>query len=322
MLLAATAVTVLMVAGSVTYYQYFARKRLLVSTTTSLYDTGLLDVIERAYESNHDIDVQFIPVGTGLAIQQAQRGDADLVIVHSPALERAFLKEGYGVSRKIIAYNFFTIVGPREDPASISGLDNVSKVLERIVEYGRDHKDRKVWISREDNSGTHAKEKYLWKGAGFNCTRLSEEPWFASPGGGMGETLLKAQELSLYTVSDTGTYLKYSKEGRINLVAFLAEDRDLLNVYSAIAVNQTRNKHVNFEIAVDFIKFLISAECQQLIESYGRDEYGQSLFRGTVAPLKQDPSPQVAQWIKSYSFLEGSECPPQYRDPRAPELYN
>ncbi|MEM2112508.1 MAG: substrate-binding domain-containing protein [Candidatus Bathyarchaeia archaeon] len=322
MIVAASFVTMLLIAGTIIYFQYFAMRRLMISTTTSLDDTGLLDVIEKAYESKHPlVDVQFIPVGTGIAIEHAQKGDVDLTLVHSPSMEKTFLEQGYGVCRKIIAYNFFTIVGPAEDPAEINGLNNVTEALMRIAQYGRNHAG-KIWISRGDNSGTHSKEQILWKTAGFNYTIISTEAWYASPGGKMGETLNKAEELSLYTLSDTGTYMKYSKDGLIHLTAFKTENKALLNVYSAIAVNQALHKQANFGDAINFIRFLVSEEGQQLIENYGKDEYGQSLFHAAVQPLKQNPPSEIVQWIESYAFFDDSECPPEYRDTRALDLYD
>jgi len=291
----------------------------MISTTTSLYDTGLLFEMERAYEAKYLIDLNFISVGTGIAIQHAQEGDVDLTLVHSPSLENEFLTQGYGVCRKIIAYNFFTVVGPSSDPANIGGL-NVTATLKNIAAYGRNQTGTKIWVSRGDNSGTHTKEQSLWKSAGFNYTIISAESWYASGGGKMGETLLKAEQFSAYTLADTGTYLKYSKDGRITLEDFITEEKALLNVYSVIAVNQTRHPYVKFDDAIAFIKYLISEEGQQLIENYGKNDYGQSLFYGAVQPLKQNPSSQIVQWIKSYAFINGVECPPQYIDGH-PELY-
>ena len=320
MILVAFIITVIIIAGTLVYFQFFTRKRLLISTTTSLDDTGLLGEIERIYEARYWIDLNFIPVGTGIAIQHAQNGDVDLTLVHSPSLEKDFLTQGYGVCRKIIAYNFFTVVGPVLDPAGIEGL-NVTAALKKIVAYGRNQTNIKVWFSRGDNSGTHTKEQSLWKSAGFNYTLISAESWYASGGGKMGETLLKAEQFSTYTLSDTGTYLKFLKDGRITLKAFITEEKALLNVYSAIAVNQTRHPQVKFDDAINFIKFLVSEEGQQLIENFGKNDYGKSLFYGTVQPLKQNPPSQIVQWIKSYAFINGAECPSQYIDGH-PELYS
>jgi len=320
MLIISAIATALIIGGTLAYVKYFFRTRLLVSTTTSLYDTKLLDEIEKIFEAQYSIDLQFISVGTGIAIQQAQNGDVDVTLVHSPSLEKTFLEGGYGVCRKIIAYNFFTIVGPQSDPAGIEG-SNVTEALKKIAAYGESQSGW-AFVSRGDGSGTHSKEQSLWKAAGYNYTLISQESWYASASGGMGETLLKAEEFSAYTLSDIGTYLKYQKDGRISMKAIITEEYSLLNVYSVIAVNQTRHQHVNFNDAITFIKFLVSDECQQLIEDYGKNDYGQSgrLFHGAVQLLEQNPSPQIAQWIKQYAFFEGSECPQQYRDGH-PELY-
>lgn len=319
-------ITILVIAGTFIYLNYFAKRRIIVSTTTSLYETDLLKAIETAFEAKHPINVQFISAGTGIAIEHARNGDADLILVHSPSQEKMLLQEGYGVSRKIIAYNFFTIVGPQNDPAQITGL-NVTEALKKIADYGINQTDPniKVWFSRGDNSGTHSKEQSLWKSAGFNYTIISAEAWYASAGAGMGETLLKAEEKSAYTLSDIGTYLKYyEKDHLITLKSHLRETYDLLNVYSAIAVNQTRQHHVNFDDVITFIKFLISDECQRLIEDFGKNDYGQSgrLFHAAANLVEQNSTEQIAQWIRKYAYIDNSECPPQYRDPRTIELYS
>jgi len=324
MIIIAVVVTALIISGTFAYVQLSARRRLLVSTTTSLYETGLLDEVEKAFEAKYLIDLQFTAAGTGIAIEQARNGDVDAVLVHAPSQEESFLKQGFGSCRKIIAYNFFTIVGPQNDPAHVSGL-NATDALKRIVDYGR-NQTGKVWFSRGDNSGTHTKEQSLWKSAKFNYTLISAETWYGNAGSGMGETLLKAEEFSAYTLSDIGTYLKYhEKDQRITLSSFIGEKYELLNVYSAIAVNQTRHKHVNFNDTITFIKFLTSDEGQQLIENFGKTDYGQSgrLFHSTVQLMKQN-STQIAQWITKYAFIgtPKSECPPEYRDRRVPELYS
>jgi len=326
MIIAAASITTIIITGTVIYFQYFARRRLIVSTTTSLYDTGLLNIIEEKFEKKYPVDLNFIPVGTGAAIENAKRGDADLILVHSPKLERFFLEEGYGVCRKIIAYNFFAIVGPESDPAGIKET-NTTEALKKIAEYGEGHTTKirsslPIWISRGDNSGTHNKEQSLWTTAGFDYTEISNKPWYDNAETGMGGTLLKAEEFSAYTLTDIGTYLKYVKDGRISLEVLVAETKDLLNVYSAIAVNQTKHFSVNFEDAITFIKFLISDEGQQLIENYGKNEYNQSLFYGAVQLLKQNSSLPIILWIKDYAFINGYECPPKYRDNRHPELYS
>ena len=325
MLTIAVITTVLIVSGTLIYGQYFTKRRLLVSTTTSLYETGLLDEVEKAFEAKYPIDLQFTAAGTGVAIEQAKNGDVDAVLVHSPSQELTFLQQGFGASRKIIAYNFFTIIGPQNDPAGISGA-NATEALKKIAEYGR-NQTSKVWISRGDNSGTHNKEQSLWKSAKLNYTTVSAESWYANAGGGMGETLLKANEFSAYTLSDIGTYLKYyEKDHTIALTSFIGEKYELLNVYSVITVNQTRHRHVNLNDTITFIKFLISDEGQQLIQDFGQADYGQSgrLFRAAVQLVVGDSTEQIAQWIRTYAFIgtPKAECPPLYRDSRHPELYS
>ncbi|HVP41096.1 MAG TPA: substrate-binding domain-containing protein [Candidatus Krumholzibacteriaceae bacterium] len=334
MMIIAIVVTALIISGTLAYFQFSSRRRLLISTTTSLWDTGLLTQVEKAFEAKYPIDLQFTAVGTGVAIEQGRNGDVDGVLVHAPSQEYTFLQQGYGVDRKIIAYNFFTIVGPQDDPAKISGL-NVTETLKAIAAYGRNQtahpQQAKVWVSRGDGSGTHTKEQSLWKLAKFNYTQISVESWYATPGGAMGETLLKAEEFSAYTLSDIGTYLTYhDKNHLITLSSFLGgmenQNYDLLNVYSVMAVNQTRQHHVNFNDTILFIKFLISDEGQQIIENYGQTDFGSSglLFRATVHLIAQNSSEQIAQWIRKYAFLgnPASECPSQYRDLHHPELYS
>ena len=306
------------VAGTTVYIKAFSKERLMVSTTTSLFDTGLLDTIEDEFESRCPIDLSFISVGTGLAITHARRGDADLILVHSPTQEHEFLTEGYGLCRKIIAYNYFAIVGPEEDSAEIHGLSDASQALSRIVEAGRNQ--QATWISRGDDSGTHTKERQLWTKAGYDWTLIRDEAWYQEASAGMGGTLKTANQFHAYTLTDMGTYLAYHKEGIITLKPHVTQGEQLLNVYSAIATNRTLHPNANFDTAITFIKYLISPEGQQIIADYGKDQYGQSLFNPAVQLLTQNTDPLTAQWIEDYAFFDGYECQPQYRDDY-PELY-
>ncbi len=330
LLTVAALATIVVVAGTFTYLNYFAKRRLIISTTTSLFDTGLLDEIEKRYEANHPVDIHIISAGTGIAIQHAKNGDADLCLVHAPSQEKAFLEQGWGVNRKIIAYNFFNIVGPADDPAQIRGKTTREALL-KILSYGRNMPDQsgttKIWVSRGDNSGTHTKEQNLWKAAGYNYTVISAEPWYASVGSGMGDTLNVADQKDAYTLSDLGTYLKFSKEGTISSVALVTTEESLLNVYSAMAVipasvtaNQTYHKSINYADAMEFIKYLTSPETQEFIENFGKADYGQSLFHGAVQPLKDNAPQPMVQWIKNAAYFSGTECPAQYRN-GYPELY-
>lgn len=291
--------------------------RLVVATTTSLYDTGLLDILEDVFEAESSIELYFISMGTGLAINHAKRGDADMILVHAPPKEFTFLEEGYGVCRKIIAYNFFTIIGPSDDPAQITKLAPI-EALTKLVEIGRQGKT--IWVSRGDDSGTHSKEKELWSISGFNCEDLKEEAWYMESGSGMGKTLLITNEFRGYTLSDMGTYLKYSVDDLIDLEMFVKSGKELLNVYSAIAVNPTANPKANFEGALTFIKFLISEEGQQLFSEYSKNIYPETLFYPAVELLKTQSDPILINWIEDFAYFDGSECPPEYRDAH-PELY-
>jgi tungstate transport system substrate-binding protein len=222
------------------------------------------------------------------------------------------MKDGYGVNRRIIAYNFFIIVGPREDPAKIKGL-NVEDALRKIVEIGE--KGEALWISRGDNSGTHVKEKFLWTAAGFNPEQLKDEQWYIEAGAGMGKTLLLANEIDAYTLSDIGTYLKYRKEKLVNLEIAVGESEELINIYSFIAVNPNKVKDVNFKAAMEFADFLTSSEGQNLIGQFGVKDFGRPLFQPAVKLLKKDVESEEVQWIKKHGFIDGEECPPQYRLP-------
>ena len=329
LLVVAVLATVVVVAGTLVYFNYVAKRRLIISTTTSLYDTGLLDEIEKRYEATHPVDINIISAGTGIAIEHAKNGDADVVLVHAPSQEKTFLEQGWGLNRKIIAYNFYTIVGPENDPAQLSGK-TASEALFNIVQYGRNMPDQsgttKIWVSRGDNSGTHTKEQALWKAAGYDYTEISKEPWYASVGSGMGDTLNVASQKTAYTLSDIGTFLKFEKEGTISSVALLTEEKSLLNVYSVMAVNQTisanqtYHESINYADAMEFIKYLVSPEAQQFIEDFGKSTYGQSLFIGAVQPLKDNAPQPIVQWIQDAAFFSGSECPTQYRS-SYPELY-
>jgi tungstate transport system substrate-binding protein len=283
---------------------------LVVSTTTSLYDTGILDYIEEVFEAEHDIDLYFISVGTGLAITHAQRGDADMILVHAPSQELSFLENGYGANRKIVAYNFFSIVGPEGDPAGIADMAP-NDALARLVEKGR--AGEATWVSRGDDSGTHTKEKALWGMAGFDVSALRDEDWYREAGSGMGTTLKIAEEVDAYTLTDMGTYLKYYTDGLISLEVQVGAGEELLNVYSALAINPVYNEDANLDDATTFMEFLASSEGQSIFETYGVDTYGTALFNPAVELLRSDPSSTIAQWIAGAAFFDGSECPEEYR---------
>ena len=294
------------------------KRRLVVSTTTSLYDTGILDEIEDVFEAENPVDIYFISVGTGLAITHAKRGDADMILVHAPSKELTFMEEGYGVCRKIIAFNFFAIIGPGDDPAGIKDL-SPAEALETLVEKGR--AGEAIWVSRGDDSGTHSKEKGLWATAGFDVSALREEDWYREAGTGMGKTLQIAGEFEAYTLTDMGTYLKYTKEGLVTMEVLVGAGKELINVYSAVAVNPEKNPDASFDDAVAFIEYLVSDEGQAIFNSYGVDTYGTALFNPAVELLKTGIDPVTAGWIEEAAYFDGSECPQQFRAGKT-ELYD
>jgi len=295
------------------------KTRLIVSTTTSLYETGFLDELKSKFEVKYpNMNVSFISQGTGLAIQTAMRGDADMILVHDPAAELKFLQGGYGVNRKIVAYNFFVIVGPSNDPAGIMGK-SPSDALKAIRSAGLN--GTAIWVSRGDSSGTYSKEKSLWKAIGLDVQQLRTEKWYLEAGSGMTATLKLANEKRGYTLSDTASYLLNLNNHNIDLVKLVTSGKSLLNVYSAIVdnpknVNMTK---ANFDGAMQLIRYLVSDDGQQLFADYGTSKYGNPLFGPYIKlvqsksdPLGNDPD-QLIQWIADYAFFEASECPQQFR---------
>jgi len=286
---------------------------LTVSTTTSLYETGLLDVLDTKFEEKYPaINVTFISQGTGLAIETAKRGDADMILVHDAVREKTFLEDGYGVNRKIIAYNFFVIVGPEDDPAYVEKMDPVDALL-AIKDAGE--AGDAIWVSRGDDSGTHAMEKRLWIAGGENATELRETNWYLERGAGMTATLALANEERAYTLCDMGSYLNNYVSGNIDLVILVQAGKETLNVYSALACDPQNPElsHVKFDESMKFIQFLVSGEVQDILADYGVDEFGQPLFNPAVEVLRDNTEPAIANWIKDAAFIDGSECPPDKR---------
>ncbi len=320
---------------------------LTVATTTSLYQTGLEDTpealangtvikddIKDSFQALYPwITVNFIAVGTGVAITDAESGSADMLLVHSPSQELPFLTGGYGVDRKIVAYNFFIIVGPASDPAHINGETNVTKAMIDIYTAAQNNNaqpanNQTLWFSRNDASGTNTKEISLWTAAGYNYTQLlTQTSWFKSTGTGMGPTLLAANyygNIGGYTLSDTGTYYAYYDRGDIQLKIQIQAQQSLLNVYSAIIDNpqNARLASTNFNASMTFVNWLVSNAGQQVISNYGVASYNMTLFNPFV-PLANNPTSNstLYGWIQSYAYINsvpvinanGTECPPQYR---------
>ncbi len=263
------------------------RGTLRVTTTTSLYATGLLDLLADEFQKKYPgVSVQFIPLGSGEALRRASLGDADAVTVHAPSLEDQYIEEGYLIDGRVFAYNHFIIVGPPEDPAEISGVDPV-EAMRRIYEAGE--RGDALFVSRGDNSGTHVKELSLWEAAGLDPRG---KPWYIESGSGMSQTLMLANEKRAYTLSDIGTYLKMS-ERLAELTILLDRGEELINIYSVYVVNPDKVPGVNSRLAKAFADFLVSDEAQELIGSYGTEKFGRPLFY----PARGDPTGELrAAW--------------------------
>lgn len=235
-----------------------AAERLRLATTTSTENSGLLDVLLPPFEKAYGMAVHAIPVGTGKALAIAKRCDADLVMVHAPALEKRFVADGYGVKRVPFMYNYFAVVGPADDPAGVAKCKNAIKALQRIAEA------KAIFISRGDNSGTNVKEKEMWKAAGIK----PDWPGYKETGRGMGATLTMAGQLGGYTLTDSGTFLKYKSVGKLDLEIHKTQTPSLKNPYSVILVNPARCPKVNTQAAQAFIDFLTSPQGQKIIAAY------------------------------------------------------
>lgn len=242
-----------------------------VATTTSLYDTGLWSYLKPKFEKEYGVELDIICAGTGKALEYGRRGDVDVITSHDKTREEQFIAEGYGVKRVPFAYNYFLIVGPAADPAGIKGL-SPEEAFRKLFDSGSGS-----FVSRGDDSGTHSKEKAIWKQVGYEYEAVREAgQWYIEVGRGMGPTLLMASEKQGYTLTDMGTFLSY--KGKLNLVPIVDKGNILLNIYSAIAINPEKHPKTNIEVANNLIDFLISAEAQELIGKYGVEEYGMQLF--------------------------------------------
>ena len=242
------------------------RESITLATTTSTQDTGLLDMLVPMFEKQSGIEVKVVAVGTGQALQLGRRGDADVLMVHDPASEEKFMEDGCGESRHELMYNDFILVGPKDDPAMIRGEKSVVEAFARIA------RQRSLYVSRGDESGTHMKEKRIWREAKIE----PQGEWYVSAGAGMGYVLRMASEKRAYTLSDRGTYL--SQREHIDLEILVEGDKRLLNRYSVIVVNPKKHPHLHYEAARKFADFLLSSEGQKAIADFGKDRFGQALF--------------------------------------------
>ncbi len=242
----------------------FAQERLVLATTTSTENSGLLQILLPPFEQQNNIQVHVIAVGTGQAIKIGERGDADILMVHAKAQEEAFVAAGFGVERFDLMYNDFVILGPTADPAGINESNDAVAAFNKIVASGV------PFVSRADMSGTHIMEKQLWQMAGIE----PQGRWYVESGRGMGEVIQMTTEMQGYTLADRGTYLAYL--GKTDLIIVVAGDERLFNPYGVIAVNPQRHPHVNKQGAEALIDYLTGQQARDLIRGFSIN--GQQLF--------------------------------------------
>ena len=263
---------ILLSAGLLTYHYLSSSSiiRIRVTTTTSLYATGLLEKLSSKYSERHpNVVFDYIPVGSGEALERAARGDACMVFVHAPLLEKKYIDRGVLEYHRIFAYNYFIIAGPMNDPAGVKRASDPIDAFKRIYRACEDRES--IFISRGDNSGTHVKELSIWQAAGLDPRGRN---WYLETGSGMGETLIVANEKKGYVLSDIGTFLKFKKEGRLNNIDSLyAGGEELINIYSVYLVKGCKYR----DIVIDFINFIMGPG-QDIIREYGVYEYGSALF--------------------------------------------
>jgi tungstate transport system substrate-binding protein len=238
----------------------------ILSTTTSTRDSGLLDVLVPMFESKTGYTVKTLSVGTGQALVLAAKGEADVALVHAPTLEKKYVAEGKLLNRRLVMYNDFVIIGPADDPAKIKGLTDAVLAMKKIAA------SQSRFVSRGDKSGTNILELALWKQAGVE----PKGAWYIESGQGMGQTLGIADDRRAYTLTDRATYLAFSK--RVTLPILVEKDRPLLNIYSVMEVNPANGPRINTNGGKAFAHFILSPETQGVIKTFGVAKYGQPLF--------------------------------------------
>jgi len=252
------------------------KKEVILATTSSTQDSGLLDVLIPLFEQKTGYKVKPIAVGTGQALAMGERGEADVLLVHAPASEMKLVESGVAVNRQPVMHNDFIVVGPKGDPAGIKGLKTATEAFGKIAQ------DQAFFVSRGDDSGTHKKEKDIWKKAGV-------EPggqWYQESGSGMGQTLNIASEKQGYTLTDRATYLALKKN--LALEILLEGEANLLNIYHVMQVNPQKFDKVNAEGGKAFVDFFIAPKTQEVIGKFGVDKYGQPLFFPDAGKKEED----------------------------------
>lgn len=243
-----------------------APTEMILATTTSTQDSGLLDVIIPMFEKENNVKVKTIAVGTGQALEMGTKGEADALLVHAPAAEKAVVDAGDAINYKRVMYNDFVLVGPKENPAGVSGQD-IKAAFKKIADT------KGVFISRGDDSGTHKKELSIWQADIIK----PEGEWYVSTGQGMGQTLQVAAEKKGYVLTDRATWL--AQEKNLDTLKIVVEGgQDLMNIYHVMQVNPEKHNMVNSKDGEKFVKFMVDKKTQEVIENFGKKEYGQSLF--------------------------------------------
>lgn len=243
-----------------------ARRSIILATTTSTQDSGLLDALMPLFEKQSRYTVKTIAVGTGEALAMGARGEADVLLVHAPEAEASLVAAGHGINRRAVMYNDFMLVGPPEDPAGLKGGREILAALRPLAQR------QAAFVSRGDQSGTHKLEQQLWKQAGVT----PHGPWYLEAGQGMGATLRIASEKRAYTITDRGTYLALHKN--LHLTIIVEGDKALANFYSVIEVNPAKHAKANHQGAKAFADFMVSPKAQEIIKTFGVDTFGQPLF--------------------------------------------
>lgn len=244
-----------------------ATPELILATTTSTQDSGLLDTLVPAFERQSGYTVKTISVGTGQAMALGERGEADVLLVHAPESEKKWMDAGHGIERRLVMYNDFIIVGPPSDPISLAGAKTAVEAMQKIAANGA------VFVSRGDNSGTHQLELKLWKDAGFDPKGQS---WYQEAGQGMGAVLTIANEKEAYTITDRATYL--ARKTTVDQTILAEGYQSFLNVYHVMVVNPEKGSHINVEGARAFADFVVAPSTQELISTFGVEKFGQPLF--------------------------------------------
>ncbi len=241
-----------------------AEDRLRMATTTSTENSGLLAVLNPVFEKQFNVKLDVIAVGTGKALKLGENGDVDLILVHAPAAEKKFIDAGFGIDRKAVMHNDFVLIGPKTDPANVKKSCSLNEAMKKIAG------SEAIFISRGDDSGTHKKEKAIWKSVDLNSTGK----WYLAVGQGMGAVLKIANDKQAYTLTDRGTWLAF--QDKLELVVVSEGDPVLFNPYHVIAINPERHSHTKYKLATDYINFITSDDGQEIIRDFKMK--GEQLF--------------------------------------------